>query len=89
MKTDGPLFVPSVTMKFGPPLNTVPVGAPPTLTTNPTFEPSPRYSVDVFVPLLATHHGEVGPAARPHALTRCLSLIGAAPDWSETSGVTV
>ena len=32
---------------------------------------------------------EVGLAVNPHALTRSLSRCGAAPFWSETSGVTV
>src|SRR5437764_12202404 len=71
--TDGPWSPPCLTTKSLLPLYTVPVGAPGTFTVSGTFEPSPMYSVDVFVPLLATHQGEDGLSLTPHALTRSLS----------------
>src|SRR5689334_2126303 len=70
-------------------LKTTPVGPPWTVTTSPCFCPSePRYRVDLLVPLSETHHGDVGLETSPQALTRSGSVIGAAPGWSETSGVT-
>src|SRR5207249_2810086 len=60
-----------------------------TLTVSGTFVPSPWYSVEVSVPLLADHHGDESLALSPHELTRFLSRFGAAPFWSETKGVTV
>src|SRR2546428_6785107 len=52
-------------------------------------DPSPAYRVDTSVPLSATHQGDVGPAARPHALTRFGSRWSAKPGMSETRFVTV
>src|SRR5215471_16693612 len=72
---------------------TAPVGPPRTFTVSGTFAPAPVYSVDLLLlgsgPLSATHHGVVGPRARPQPLTRSGSVSGAAPGMSETSGVTV
>ena len=71
-------------------LNTVPVGPPATATVSATFAPAPEYSVEVFVPLFADHHGVVGPADSPQALTRFVSAAGAGTDASsETSACTV
>src|SRR5262249_37911311 len=58
------------TWKALPPVNTVPVGAPETVTTSGTALPLPSYSVEVFEWLFATHHGVLGPATKPQALTR-------------------
>src|SRR5438552_9454808 len=44
--------------------------------------------VETFVPLSATHHGDVADAVRPQALTRFGSLGGAAPARFDTSGCT-
>src|SRR2546423_298623 len=80
---------PSETTKPSPGLNTVPVGAPPGMfTTSGTASAgwpgvAPRYRVDVLVPLLATHTGVLGPADRPHALTRFGSVICARPATSD------
>ena len=76
------------------PLNTTPVGAPPstgTVSTGPTIGlpfTSPGYTVLESVWLLATQIGLVGPAARPHAFTRLGSVICATPGWSLTRFVT-
>jgi hypothetical protein len=43
--------------------------------------------VEVFVPLFADHHGVVGPALRPHALTSEGSFV--VPPLSVTSGWTL
>src|SRR5204862_1073169 len=67
------------------PLKTVPVGAPLTLTISGSGWPEPSYSVDVSVPLFATHHGVVGPDTRPHAFFRLGSVVAATPGLSETS----
>src|SRR5919204_3592709 len=75
----GPEFVTSVTTNCEPPLNTAPVGAPGTLTTSGIAVPVRSNSVDVSVPLFATHHGVVGPAVRPQALTRFGSRCRACP----------
>src|SRR3954454_6288405 len=70
-------------------LKTAPVGPPWTVTTSPCFVPSePRYSVDLFVPLSETHHGDVALEVSPQPLTRSGSVTGATPGWSETRGVT-
>src|SRR5689334_16079550 len=42
------------------------------------------YSVARPVPLSETQTGVVGPWDRPHALTRCGSVIRARPAWSAT-----
>src|SRR5262245_51683080 len=70
-------------------LKTVPVGLPGTETIRPCFTPAPLYSVDLLVPLSATHHGVVGPEVRPHELTRSGSPGGTTDGWSDTSGTTV
>ena len=73
----------------------MPVGAPGTFTTSGPLGgggngvPVASYSVEVSVPLFATHHGVAGPSETPQALTRFGSVTGAMPGWSETSGVTV
>ena len=54
------------------------------LTTSGRATPFPSYSVEVSVPLLATHHGEVGLDTRPQAFTRCESVNLAFPASSET-----
>src|SRR5436309_1426670 len=87
-KRAGPACGPCPTTNSGPPLNTVPVGAPATCTTSDWGMPAPSYSVERSVPLSATHHGVVGPAARPHALTRFGSVCAAWPGRSDTSFVT-
>src|ERR687888_2442712 len=90
-----PEKVPSLTTKLDVGLKTSPVGPPPTLTTSGCAGgsgngvPSPPYSVLRSVPLSETHHGVDGPAVRPQALTRFVSVCAATPAWSETSGVTV
>ena len=71
--TDGPSAPSCVTWNPEPPLNTVPVGAPPTVTTSGIGLPFPSYSVEVFEWLFATHHGVLGPETRPHAFTRFVS----------------
>src|SRR5262249_45561207 len=86
--TAGPWNPACFTMNAGVPLNTVPVGAPATSTINGIAFPSASYSVETSFSLSATHHGEVGPAARPHALTRFGSVCIATPGSSETSRVT-
>src|SRR5512144_1753336 len=48
-----------------PLLKTMPVGAPGTETSRPSFVPSPVYNVDEFEPLFETHHGLVPLAAMP------------------------
>src|SRR5215217_2941163 len=78
-KSAGAVVVPSVTSNPVPPLKTVPVGAPRTLTTSDCRMPAPSYNVDVSVPLFATHQNVVGPAARPQALTRFGSVTAATP----------
>src|ERR671936_661369 len=71
-------------------LNTVPVGAPPAMsTTSGTIigmlrRTPPVYSVDLSVPLSATHNGVDGPADSPHGLTRLGSVMRATPSMSET-----
>src|SRR6478736_4125595 len=77
------------TLKPVPPLNTAPVGAPATLTTNGTALPLPSYSVEVLEWLFATHHGVLGPATKPHAFTRFGSWCAALFAWSETRRVTL
>src|SRR4029079_3190191 len=87
MNREGPETPPPETMKPVPAaLATMPVGPPGTLTVIGTFAPAPVYSVEVSVPLLATHHGEVGSAAIPQPLTRFAStVLPSTPlsDWSE------
>src|ERR671931_2230531 len=74
MNLDGPESTPSLTMKLGPPLKTMPVGAPATWTTSGCGSPSPLYSVETLVSLSATHQKVVGPATRHQALTRLGSV---------------
>ena len=80
MNFEDTFAVPLETWKFGPPLNTMPVGSSGTLTTSGLAIgngfPSPSYSVDVLVPLFATQKGVVGPATRPQAFTRFESMCG-------------
>src|SRR5262249_24033182 len=71
------------------PLKTVPVGPPGTETIRPCLTPAPLYSVDLFLPLSATHHGVVGPEVRPQALTRSGSPGGTTVGSLDTSGTTV
>src|SRR5262249_58787064 len=59
--------------------NTAPVGPPGTLTTSDCGVPSAVYSVDLSVPLSATHHGVPGPEVRPQPLTRFGSGFAATP----------
>src|SRR4051794_14806296 len=80
---------PTMTGNPVPPLNTVPVGPPGTATSSAAFVPAPSYSVELLVAWFATHHGVVGPAVSPQALTSLGSCSGATSGWSETSGVTV
>jgi hypothetical protein len=80
--------VPSVTANPVPPLKTAPVGAPSTLTTSDWGDPSPLYSVEVSVPLFATHQNVDGPAVSPHAFTRFSSTVSASPGRSATRLVT-
>jgi hypothetical protein len=61
---------------------------PATVTINGFLAPAPLYSVDVPVPLFATHHGLVALALNPHALTKFGSVIFAKPGTSETKLVT-
>src|SRR5205809_84849 len=66
-------------------LNTMPVGAPGTDTTSPSFAPVlPLYNVDFPVPLSATHHGLVALAVSPQGLTRSGSVRSAETAPSET-----
>src|SRR3989442_3825304 len=67
---------------------TVPVGWIGTCTTSGTIVPSALYSVERSVPLSATHHGVVGPAVRPHALTRVGSRGTGTPGTSRASFFT-
>src|SRR5947207_12344683 len=70
--TAEPLAVPFVTTNPPPLLlKTRPVGTPPGMgTTSVGIVPVLALNrVDESVPLLAIHHGPVGLAARPHALT--------------------
>ena len=89
-KRAGPELEPECTTNPVPPLNTVPVGAPPGIdTVNGTFTTGvaptpPEYRVDTSVPLSATHAGVVGPNDSPHALTRLESASSAAPGTSAT-----
>src|SRR3954470_18953614 len=89
-KRAGPELAPECTTKPVPPLNTVPVGAPPGIeTVNGTFTTgegptAPEYSVETSVPLSATHAGVVGPNDRPQAFTRLRSVSSARPGMSET-----
>ncbi len=89
MKRDATGLPATVTGKPVPPLKTVPVGPPGTLTTSACGVPSPVYSVDVFVPWFETHHGVAGPALMPQPLTRCGSFLTAPVPWSEVSWVAV
>src|ERR1700758_4836380 len=85
MKRACPVFPFCDTAKsLATPLKTAPVGAPATATVNACFAPAPLYSVDVFVPLFAVHHGVVGPATRPQPFTRLESAAVALPALSAT-----
>jgi hypothetical protein len=81
------------TRKFpGIPAKIAPVGPPSTPTTSGLIEivvPLLMYSVDLSVPLSATHHGLVGLRVSPQPLTRFGSVSAAAPGTSETRFVTV
>src|SRR5436853_585104 len=81
----GPEWVPSLTMNPLPPLKTMPVGPPGTVTTRGTTAPVASYSVDVFVRLLFTHHGVDGPATRLQAFTRFGSTPAATPARSSAA----
>src|SRR5205807_9585728 len=70
------------------PAKTAPVGPPSTVTTSGTIAPVDVYSVDLSMPLSATHHGLVALRASPQPLTRFVSGVCAAPATFETSGVT-
>src|SRR6266550_1984634 len=87
-KTEGPEAPSWLTTNPGPSLKTAPVGAPGTLTTSGIAAPVRSYNVERSVPLSATHHGEVGPATSPHALTRLGSRCAAAPGTSDTRSVS-
>src|SRR5690242_11474794 len=49
----------------------MPVGPPTTRTDSACLRPAPSYSVLDARASFATHHGPLGLAARPHALTSC------------------
>ena len=85
---DGPEKPSWLTTNREPPLNTAPVGAPGTFTTNGIAIPVPSYNVERSVPLSDTHQGVVGPDVSPHALTRFGSRFAAAPGTSETRFAT-
>src|SRR5438105_1296933 len=81
MNVAGPLAAPFVTMKPPPVLlKTRPVGAPPGIaTTNDEIVlVLALYRIDVSLPLLAIHHGDVGVETRPHGLTSKSSCRSAA-----------
>src|SRR5690242_19368687 len=84
MKTAAADAVPFVTSKPVPMFATAPVGAFFTSTVRGTLLPFARYSVETFVPLSATHQGDVGVDVSPHALTRFMSWSAATSAWSET-----
>src|SRR5262249_42281962 len=84
MKRAGPEDPPLETTKPGPPLKTMPVGAPATDTTSDEIAPAPLYRVDLSVPLSATHHTLVALATRPQPLTRLGSVWSAGIVPSET-----
>src|SRR6476469_7838210 len=85
----GPLLPPWLTTKsVAEPLNTVPVGPPGTDTVRACFAPLALYSVELFVPLFDDHHGVVGPAVIPQALTSDASATGAVPAASATRPCT-
>src|SRR5438874_2032765 len=76
-----PLAAPLVTTKPPPLLlNTMPVGLPPGMeTTNDWIVfVLALYKIDVSLPLLAIHHGDVGLETRPHGLTNNLLCRSAA-----------
>ena len=77
--TDGPDVDAFVTVKSVLPLYTRPVGPPATSTTNGMMAPVPSYRVETSLSAAFTHHGVVGPAARPQALTRFGSVAFACP----------
>src|SRR6267378_601948 len=76
------------TGKPGPPLKTIPVGPPATVTSSPSFDPAALYNVDRSAWLSATHHGVLGPATRPQAFKRPGSTTVFGTPLLETSGVT-
>src|SRR5262249_4243610 len=84
---------PPLTMKFiGMPAKIAPVGPPSTPTTSGLIEivvPLLMYSVDLSIPLSATHHRLVAVRASPQPLTRFGSGSVAAPGTAETRFVTV
>src|SRR5689334_5045585 len=92
MKRAGPELVPSETTKSVVPLKTAPVGLEGSgspcgagmVTTSDWGSPAALYNVERPVPLSATHHGVVGPAAIPQALTRFGSVWLAVMAPSET-----
>src|SRR2546429_7091872 len=71
------------------PLNTIPVGAPSTLTLRFRLTPVALYSVEKSAPLSETHQGVPGPATRPQAFTRRASTVVPGTPLFETSAVTV
>src|SRR5216117_2871185 len=71
------------------PLNTIPVGAPSTLTLRFRLTPLARYSVEKSAPLSETHHGVAGPATRPQAFTNRSSVVVPGTPLFVTRAVTV
>jgi hypothetical protein len=84
MNRAGPELVPALTVNPEPPLKTVPVGAPFAMsTTRLCFVPSAAYSVDLSVPLSATHHGPVAGSVIPQPFCRSGSVCAARPGTFE------
>src|SRR5438270_5785250 len=88
MKRAGADTPPLRTTNPRPPLYTIPVGPPSTTTVSDCFLPSAAYSVLRPRASLAVHHGPVGLAARPHALTSAASCVRAESPASDTSART-
>src|SRR5262249_40919035 len=84
MNRAGPELPFAATTKPGPPLKTAPVGSPFAIwTTSPSFVPSAVYSVDLSVPLSATHHGPLPGSAMPQPFCRSGSRWAARPGTFE------
>src|SRR5262245_6547036 len=89
-----PDAVPSVTTNPAPSLETIPVGAPATVTRGERSSPSPSYTLTSCIAFAVTHHGPVGLAAIPMAPFSSGSLDSAGREpsdtryctWKETTG---
>src|SRR3954454_16400178 len=80
MKFDAPAVPPGgVTWKFVPPAPATPPVGTGTFANVPVFRapPAALLIVDVLLPLLTGHHGEVALEARPHGLTSRVSSTSA------------